>query len=179
MRRAGWVVGLAASFVLGPILYLGVGLLGLAGRLPAWLAHRRARILLVAEWAPYAELLAATLRRAGYRADRSHPRGALDALATGRYHIVVSGLVMPYLTGLELLAAVSRSSPRTQVILLTGDPAGETAFAALRRGALAVLDKRAMRELERWVNEAFARVFAPRLSDRGVPLLPGAGARAA
>lgn len=179
MRRAGWVAGLVASFILGPIVYVGARLSDLLGALPAWLAHRKARILLVAEWAPYADLLVATLRRAGYRPERSHPRAALDALASGRYDIVVSGLVMPYLTGLELLAAVSGSSPRTQVILLTGDPAGETAVAALRRGALAVLDKRAMVDLERWVNEGFARAFGPRPSERGVPVLPGAGARAA
>jgi hypothetical protein len=35
MRRAGWVVGLVASFLVGPIVYVGVKLCGGLARRPS------------------------------------------------------------------------------------------------------------------------------------------------
>jgi DNA-binding NarL/FixJ family response regulator len=179
MRRLGWSCGLLASIVVGPVLFAAVRLVALLGALPAWLAHRRARVLVVAEFAPYAELLARKLRRASYRLESCHPRDALDAVASGKYGVVVSGLAMPSLTGVQLLGAVAGSCPRTQVILLTSDPSGEAAVRALRAGALVVLDMRAVEELGYWVSEAFARVLAPPSALRPIALLPGARARTA
>jgi DNA-binding NtrC family response regulator len=180
MHRVGWSRGLVASVVFGPLLHAAVGMVTTLRALPLWLAHRRPpRVLLVTEFAPYAGLLARTLRRGRYRPERCHPRAALAAVATGKYGVVVSGLALPGLTGLSLLAAVAGSSPRTQVILLTSDPSGELALRALRAGALAVLGMQAVEELGRWVSEALARVPVRRPARRPIGRLPSARDRTA
>jgi CheY-like chemotaxis protein len=179
MRRLGWSCGLLASITVGPVLFATVKLVAVLRTLPVWLAHRRARVLLVAEFAPYAALLSRTLRGSGYRVESCHPRAALDAVATGKYGVVVSGLAIPGLTCVELLAAVTGSSTRTRVIFLTSDLAGELAARALRAGALVVLDMRAMESLGPWVSEAFARGLAPRPAQRPIALIPSARTRAA
>jgi len=154
-----------------------VGLLGalvLCGSPPvrAWLAHRRATVLVISEFAPYLEILVATLRRAGYRPRGVHPSGTLELLRRGRYHIVVSGLVLPYLTGTELLAAIRGLSPRPEVVFLSGDPASHSAEEAIRRGAFAVVDKRSMGDLRRAMHGAFAQAFSVRRPTRQAVPVP-------
>lgn len=146
--------------------------LALGGPTPvrAWLVHHRARVLVIAEFEPYLDLLVGTLRRAGYRPHGCHPRGALDLLRHGAYPIVVSGLTMPYLSGSELLVAARALSPSPAVVFLTGDPAGGAAAEALRRGACAVVDKRSMGDMRRAAHDAFARAFGARRHSR--PAIP-------
>ncbi len=139
-------------------------------RLRLLLTRRRARILVINHFEPYLELLAETLRSAGYRPETLHPRAALGAIERSRYHVVIGGLVMPYLTGPELVTAVRQSSPRAQVILLSGDATNPRAAEALRRGAIAVLDKRALDSLKRWVSEALERAFHPAPAPRPAPV---------
>jgi DNA-binding NtrC family response regulator len=116
----------------------------------------RGKVLIINHVDQYRALLVDTLHRAGCRAYLAEPRTALAELRQRRYHIVVSGLVLPFLTGAELLAAVKVSSPETRVVLLTGEPHGALAAEAIRRGAFAVLDKGSMSDLARCVDQAFA-----------------------
>ncbi len=154
------LVGVLAALALGPT------------PIRAWLTHHRARVLVIAEFEPHLDLLVATLRRAGYRPRGCHPRGAIDLLRRGAYPIVVSGLMMPYLSGSELLAATRALSPCPQVVLLTGDPAGDAAGEAIRRGACAVVDKRSMGDLRRAAHGAFARAFGARRASRAPVPVP-------
>jgi DNA-binding NtrC family response regulator len=117
----------------------------------------RGKVLVISPFDPYRELLLDTLRQAGHRPYPAEPRTALTDLRTGRYQIVVSGLVLPFLTGVELLAAVKTACPGTQVVLLTGEPNGVLATDAIRRGAFAVLDKGSMGDLARCVDQALTR----------------------
>lgn len=131
-----------------------VGLLGalvLCGSPPvrAWLAHRRAKVLVISEFEPYLEILVATLRRAGYRPRGVHPSGTL-----------------------ELLAAIRGLSPRPEVVFLSGDPASHSAEEAIRRGASAVVDKRSMGDLRRAMHGAFAQAFSVRRATRQAVPVP-------
>src|SRR5262245_51635880 len=112
------------------------------------------KVLVINHFDPYREKLLETLRRAGHRPYPAEPRTALADLRAGRYQIVVSGLVLPFLSGAELLAAVKTSSPGTRVVLLTGEPNGTLAAEAIRQGAFAVLDKGSMGDLARCVDRA-------------------------
>lgn len=69
---------------------------------------------------------------------------ATAALALIRAHdfdVLVTDIVLPRVTGLELLQEVRSESPDLQVILITGEPAIDTAAMAVREGAFDYLSK--------------------------------------
>jgi len=62
-------------------------------------------------------------------------REALDLLRQRRVGVVLTDLMMPGMTGLELLRAVKTVSPETEVILMTAFGTVETAVEAMKEGA--------------------------------------------
>lgn len=62
-------------------------------------------------------------------------------LAQGDWDVVVTDIVMPGLSGIELLKAIRSAAPDVQVILMTGEPTVETAAEAIRSGASDYLSK--------------------------------------
>ncbi|MEI6148780.1 MAG: response regulator [bacterium] len=57
------------------------------------------------------------------------------------FDVVVSDIVLPGISGIELLQAIRSAAPYVQVIMMTGDPTIATAAAALRSGAFDYLIK--------------------------------------
>ena len=68
-------------------------------------------------------------------------RAALELLRRQRAHIVVTDLMMPGLSGLDLLKAIKAVSPETEVILMTAYGTVETAVEAMRAGAYDFVEK--------------------------------------
>jgi PAS domain S-box-containing protein len=66
---------------------------------------------------------------------------ALDLLRENEFDVVVSDIVLPKMTGVELLESIRKLSEHVQVILITGEPTLETASSALRLGAIDYLAK--------------------------------------
>lgn len=66
---------------------------------------------------------------------------ALLALDRGRYDLVLTDLVLPGLSGAELLARVRSDHPGTDAILITAHASLDSAVEALRLGALDYLSK--------------------------------------
>ncbi len=60
---------------------------------------------------------------------------ALQLVAKRHYHLVITDLKMPGISGLEVLEAVRRDDPETAVILLTAFGSVEGAVEAMRKGA--------------------------------------------
>jgi len=60
---------------------------------------------------------------------------ALQLIARHHYHVVITDLRMPGMSGLQLLEAVRRDNPATAVILLTAFGTVEGAVEAMRKGA--------------------------------------------
>ncbi|HEX4005829.1 MAG TPA: sigma-54 dependent transcriptional regulator [Acidobacteriaceae bacterium] len=88
------------------------------------------------------ELLSAALAREGatiYTASR--PGAALELVRQHRPQMVLTDLVMPEMTGLELLNRIMEFAPGTDVILMTAHYTTETAVEAIRRGAADYLEK--------------------------------------
>ena len=82
------------------------------------------------------------LRQAGHRVgEAADGTGALEQLAQGTYDVILTDLRMPTLDGMELLKAVQRSSPQTQVIVMTAYGTIESAVEAIRQGAYDFLTK--------------------------------------
>ncbi len=82
------------------------------------------------------------LRDAGYQVDVAEDvTTALQLLQPGGFDVVVSDIVLPRITGVELLQEIRKGSPRVQVIMMTGQPTVETAAATVRAGAFDYLVK--------------------------------------
>src|SRR5882724_6335136 len=66
---------------------------------------------------------------------------ALEAARTHRVHVVLTDLMMPGTTGVELLRALKQVSPDTEVVVMTAYGTVETAVQAMRDGAYDFVEK--------------------------------------
>lgn len=72
---------------------------------------------------------------------------ALERIQTDQPALVLTDLIMPGMTGLELVAAVVERFPQVPVILMTGKGTEETALQALKAGAASYVPKSALNQL--------------------------------
>lgn len=93
------------------------------------------------------QITAETLREEGFRVDEA-PNGkrAMERLALGRFDVVLTDLMMPAMSGEELLAAVRQRHPGSQVVVLTAHGTIESAVKAMQSGAFNYLEKPTDRE---------------------------------
>jgi len=71
----------------------------------------------------------------------SDPEQGVDLVATRRPQIVLTDLLMPGMTGLEVLTRIMEIDPSTDVILMTAHYSSETAVEAIKKGATDYLNK--------------------------------------
>src|SRR5579859_4522882 len=69
------------------------------------------------------------------------PEEGLDLVYTHRPQVVMTDLVMPHMTGLEVLERITEFDPAIDVILMTAHYTTETAVEAIRKGAAEYLNK--------------------------------------
>jgi DNA-binding NtrC family response regulator len=100
------------------------------------------RVLLVDDEADFVEVLADRLEARGL-AVTTAPGGseALEAATDQVFDAIVLDMAMPGMDGLETLEALLNMNPDLQVILLTGRATLEQAAAAIRIGALDLMEK--------------------------------------
>ncbi len=60
---------------------------------------------------------------------------AADLVESGKFELVVTDLVMPGMSGLQLLGVVKERDPSIDVIIVTGNADVESALAAIKQGA--------------------------------------------
>jgi DNA-binding NtrC family response regulator len=88
------------------------------------------------------ESLERIFAKEGYRvlcAEGARP--ALDLLRKQRVHVIVTDLMMPGTSGMDLLKAAKAVSPETEVVLMTAYGTIETAVEAMRAGAYDFVEK--------------------------------------
>ena len=120
-------------------------------------AENNIDLLIVDDDAEYRATVARRFSRRGYRVQEA-PDGetALELAARRQYQVAVVDLVMPGLSGLELLQKLKAGSPDCEVVLLTGQGTIETAVEAMKRGAHDFLTKPfPLAELEVIVQKAY------------------------
>ncbi|MCK5117904.1 MAG: response regulator, partial [Candidatus Aegiribacteria sp.] len=66
---------------------------------------------------------------------------AIELLGQEDFDLVVSDIILPRTTGVDLLKAIRKISPYTQVVMMTGKPTVDTASESLRAGAFDYLYK--------------------------------------
>lgn len=71
----------------------------------------------------------------------SDPEQGLDLVASRHPQIVLTDLLMPGMTGLEVLSRIMEMDPSTDVILMTAHYSSETAVEAIKKGATDYLNK--------------------------------------
>ena len=101
-----------------------------------------ARILVVDDEEPVCKTVANALRTDKHTVDTA--LSAEDALLRAeafRYDVVITDLMMPGLSGMDLLKIASERMPETKVIMITGFPSVKSAVEAMRLGAFDFIPK--------------------------------------
>jgi len=100
-----------------------------------------------------------TLERKKYQVDSAtEGSSALTKLSQHNYQALVTDMRMPGMTGLELLTNVKKTSPATEVVLVTAHGTIETAVEAMKVGAYDFLQKPfSTSELEKIVYNALVK----------------------
>jgi two-component system, chemotaxis family, response regulator Rcp1 len=94
------------------------------------------RILVVDDDPGCRAFLADALTHAGHIVAKAPATAqALEMLRADSFDLVLTDVVMPESSGFEVLKAVKRDSPTTEVVVITGHPNLEYALEALRHGA--------------------------------------------
>jgi EAL domain-containing protein (putative c-di-GMP-specific phosphodiesterase class I)/ActR/RegA family two-component response regulator len=101
-----------------------------------------ARVLLIDDHPKLLRALGKILTHAGYQVETA-PDGlaALEHLRATSFDVIVSDIMMPNMTGIELLRAVRELDLDVPVILMTGAPDLESAAVAVEYGAFRYLQK--------------------------------------
>jgi DNA-binding NtrC family response regulator len=88
------------------------------------------------------ELLAIALAQPGLKIlTASDPEKGLDLFCRRRPQIVLTDLMMPHMSGMEVLERIMEIDPATDVILMTAHYSAESAVEAIRKGASDYLNK--------------------------------------
>jgi len=99
-------------------------------------------VLIVDDEKPNLESLGKIFEREGWRVALAESgAAALEVLRRERVSAVVTDLMMPGMSGEELLRAVKAVSPETEVVLMTAYGTVETAVAAMKEGAYDFITK--------------------------------------
>jgi two-component system response regulator HydG len=99
-------------------------------------------VLVVDDERSNCESLEKILSREGMRVLLAHDaKRALELLRGHRVNVVLTDLMMPGTTGLELLRAIKQLSPEVEVVLMTAFGSVEAAVSAMREGAYDFIEK--------------------------------------
>jgi len=94
------------------------------------------RVLVVDDDVGVRQLVHTLLEKAGYRPDEAEDAAtARGLLADKEYDVILSDIMMPGMSGIELLHILHQEMPDVPVILMTGNPNMETATEAIRAGS--------------------------------------------
>ena len=122
------------------------------------------RVLIVDDEAAIVSLLSTVLRGKGWDITeaRSGTEG-IDLLDRSRFDVILTDLVMPGDSGIDLLRASKEVRPDVEVILMTGCATAETAIEAMRNGAFHYIMKPLkIEEVVNLVEKAYSRQLLQR-----------------
>ena len=117
------------------------------------------RILIVEDEDTLCESLQRVFRREGYEADiADSAETAFRLLENTTYDLILTDVILPGISGIELIARYKEQNPNQKVIIMTAYASLQTAVEALRVGACDFIVKPIMHdELKRMVKKALGR----------------------
>ncbi|MBI5100389.1 MAG: sigma-54-dependent Fis family transcriptional regulator [Nitrospirae bacterium] len=105
------------------------------------------RLLIVEDEEVLCESLRRVLQREGYIVDTvGSAEAALEIFDEGFYDLIITDIILPGITGIELLKKIKDSLPEQIVVIMTAYASLETAVEALRAGAYDYVVKPIMHE---------------------------------
>ena len=106
------------------------------------MAESRGRILIVDDEKLQREIIILTLKKEGYDlAEAVSVRDALSLLEKREFDLILTDLMMPGQTGMELLEQVQKVDPEQCVVIMTAHGSIKTAVEAIQKGAFNYLEK--------------------------------------
>lgn len=100
------------------------------------------KILVVDDDESGREALTLLLRSVGYDVTSAATgESALDLIDLQQYQVIVSDLLLPDKSGLDILQHVQKVSPSTELIVVTGHASAQTAVRAMKEGAFDYITK--------------------------------------
>jgi DNA-binding NtrC family response regulator len=122
------------------------------------------RILIVDDDASFRRVVEFTLQEEGYEtAALGDAEEALHAFLDAEFSLVVTDMLMPGLTGLDLLTRMHAVAPEVPVVVVTAHAEVENAVAAMREGAFDYLQKPVNRDELKNENRELRQVVSERL----------------
>jgi len=110
------------------------------------------KVLLVDDEPDFLEAMAARMLVRGLEVTTTTSTiDALGMVESGHFDVIVMDLMMPEIAGLEALKALKDLKPELQIILLTGYATREIETAALKLGAVDLIEKPA--DIERLLEK--------------------------
>ena len=101
-----------------------------------------AQILLIDDNPEVSRSLCDLLSQDGYRVKRTQSgEEAFQLLKKIKFDLIISDLLLPGVSGIDILKQVKVDAPETSVILITGNASAETAVEAMKEGALDYISK--------------------------------------
>src|SRR2546422_5118921 len=122
-----------------------------------------ARVLVVDDERSILQLLKEALTHWGYQVTTANSgREALEALRTGVFHVAMTDIRMPDMSGIDLLREIKKLDETIEVVVMTGYPAISSAVEALKEGAYDYLSKPVMLDeihhlMQRMMEHRFLR----------------------
>jgi len=102
----------------------------------------KARVLVVDDELPVCKSVCKALEREDYSIETAlSGEEAIERSRAGPYDVVITDLMMPGISGMELLEAIRKEAPGTRVIMITGYPSITSAVEALKNGAFDYIPK--------------------------------------
>jgi PAS domain S-box-containing protein len=124
------------------------------------------KILIVDDEESIRNLLREFLSEVGYGVGVAEDASvAMKMLEEQDFEVVVADILLPKITGVDLLKSIRKELPHIQVLMMTGEPSVETAAEAVRAGAVDYLIKPIGKEQFMQTVERAVRVKA--LEDEG------------
>ena len=120
---------------------------------------KKVDLLLVDDDADFRESVARRVMRRGYQVqEATHGEQALQLASLRQFDVVILDMVMPGMSGIQVLEQLKLSHPECEVIMLTGQGTIEAAVQAMKLGAYDFLTKPfPLAELEILIEKAYER----------------------
>lgn len=104
-------------------------------------AHPQLTLLIVEDQAGHRRALEAYFSKYYRVVSAEHGRRAIDIASQQPIHLIVTDLILPGMTGLDLLKQLRNIHPYAQAIVITAHPTLQTAVSAIKNGAVDYIAK--------------------------------------